>query len=654
MTDERAETNGALAMSDDEITEAILDAEIDAELLKRALDIEERAFGRHHPDVARTLINHALLCRAQGRISDAVVHHRRAAEVVEFNLSRNLVAGSERQKLAYLSRFSWTTDLAISLHQQSAPGDQQAFASALTALLRHKGRGLDAMTDAIAQLRGRASERDQALFAQLADARSQLAALLFRGYSRGNAESYRSLAEKLEKQMEQLEAELGSRSADLQAQLQPVTLAAAQALLPPDAALVEFAFYRPIDPLLREPAAPRYAVYALTARGEQYWADLGEARAIDRAVYEWRQALSNPRRDDHKQLARALDGEVMQLIRSLLGETRQLLIAPDGALNLAPFAALVDEDGRYLAERYSISYLTSGRDLLRLRNRAPHQQPPLIVADPDFGERPDCGAKPAINAAQSGNTGVKFEPASSSQPRPNCVIPPPGYAAPLPGTAAEAEEIKKLLPQATVLTRKLATETALKQASAPSLLHIATHGFFPEDAAPGTSLTLGRRLLLQHAPVGAPVTPIAQLASPALHSGLVMAGANLRRSGEDDGILTALEAAGLNLRGTRLVALSACGTGLGAVKTGDGVYGLRRALVLAGAETQVISLWAVSDQGTSELMPGYYQALQAGQGRGEALRQAQLQMLANPRRQHPYFWAGFIVSGEWANLDGQR
>jgi CHAT domain-containing protein len=139
-----------------------------------------------------------------------------------------------------------------------------------------------------------------------------------------------------------------------------------------------------------------------------------------------------------------------------------------------------------------------------------------------------------------------------------------------------------------------------------------------------------------------------------LRSGLALAGVNVRGSGEDNGILTALEASGLNLWGTKLVVLSACDTGVGEVKNGEGVYGLRRALVLAGAETQMMSLWPVSDEGTRDLMIGYYTALQAGQGRGEALRQVQLKMLARPDRQHPFYWASFIQSGEWASLDGKR
>lgn len=115
-----------------------------------------------------------------------------------------------------------------------------------------------------------------------------------------------------------------------------------------------------------------------------------------------------------------------------------------------------------------------------------------------------------------------------------------------------------------------------------------------------------------------------------MRSGLALAGFNLRQSGDQDGVLTALEAAGLDLRGTQLVILSACETGVGDVANGEGVYGLRRAFVLAGAESQLISLWKVDDQGTKDLMVKYYDRLLANTGRSDALRQTQLAFLNDP------------------------
>jgi CHAT domain-containing protein len=100
--------------------------------------------------------------------------------------------------------------------------------------------------------------------------------------------------------------------------------------------------------------------------------------------------------------------------------------------------------------------------------------------------------------------------------------------------------------------------------------------------------------------------------------------------------------------------LSACDTGLGEVKNGEGVYGLRRAFTLSGTETLMMSLWSVSDYSTRELMTNYYKNLKAGIGRGESLRRVQLEMLKTKGREHPFYWAPFIQSGEWANLDGKR
>jgi CHAT domain-containing protein len=215
------------------------------------------------------------------------------------------------------------------------------------------------------------------------------------------------------------------------------------------------------------------------------------------------------------------------------------------------------------------------------------------------------------------------------------------------------------LPGATLLTKSQATKVALSQIQAPILLHIATHGFFLEDLYLASTGGRGAQALNNDPQQTVRDLELelerrgVRIESPLLRSGLALAGANEHKE-DDNGILTALEVTGLNLWGTKLVVLSACDTGVGEVKNGDGVYGLRRALALAGAETQVISLWAISDIATRELMVSYYRKLRQGQGRGEAMRGVQLEMLNKARWRHPYFWASFIQSGEWANLEGKR
>jgi CHAT domain-containing protein len=189
-----------------------------------------------------------------------------------------------------------------------------------------------------------------------------------------------------------------------------------------------------------------------------------------------------------------------------------------------------------------------------------------------------------------------------------------------------------------LLLRGEATEASLKQLHGPRILHLARHGFFLDDQDT-------RRMVLRSA----------ALEDPMLRAGLALAGANARRSGfGEDGILTALEAAQLDLRGTKSDVLSACETGVGEVRNGFGVVGLRRGLLLAGAQSLVTSLWNVGDLATQELMVSFYENLTSARGpargRSAALRAAQLRMLAKPGYAHPYYWAAFLNTGDWTAL----
>jgi len=491
---------------------------------------------------------------------------------------------------------------------------------------------------------------------------------------------YQQKIKALEELREKLENELSRRSAGFYQPPNPAPIATVQAAIPPAAALIEFAIYRPFDPKGKDDkrafGEPRYVAYILSRRGEVQWKELGEAKAIDDAVDDLRQALRDPQRNDVRQLARAVEERVMQPVRALTGDATQLLISPDGELNLIPFAALVDEQGRYLIQRYSFTYLTSGRDLLRMQVAREAKSKPLVVANPSFG-------KPATESLAT--TMKPTAPGSRRRSVTTGRDLSEVYFAPLGGTAQEARSIQALFPDANVLSAAQATESAVKQVNAPRVLHLATHGFFLSEpgadrgpqpgspagvvgatGSPAQGATRGISTAAVSVPpavAGGSVAPTAtrgsnansKIANPLLRSGLALANANLRnKDSSDDGILTALEASGLNLWGTKLVVLSACDTGVGEVRNGEGVYGLRRAFVLAGAESLVMSLWPASDYTTRELMTSYYKNLKQGMGRGEALHQVQLDMLKRNPKLHPFYWANFIQSGEWANLDGKR
>jgi CHAT domain-containing protein/Flp pilus assembly protein TadD len=634
-------------------------------LYLRALAINEKVLGPEHSLTANSLNRLAVLYRAKGDYAKTIEFQSRCNDVSDRDLVRNLASGSERQKLTYLNQTSVYTDLTISLHAQSAPNDKNAKRAALKVLLQRKGRGLDAMTDAIAALRRRLSPEDRTLLDQLQDVRSQLSVLTLRGGGSEGLEKHKANLKALEEREEKLQNDISQRSAEFRVQSQtqstPMTIEVIQKVLPPGAALIEFAQYRPSDPKeaneekrLRK---PRYLAYVLPSQGESLWVELGDAESINKKIDALRKALRDKRRQDVKRRARAVDQDVMRPVRSLLGKTRRVFVSPDSELNLIPFAALVDERNQYLVKRYHFTYLTSGRDLLRLQEKIKSKSAPVVMADADFniassshkgkGAQNPTSYTSTVNVANDSTIAgdeqfgpklgeVEFEPLKR-----------------LAASAEEAREVKRTLKQATVFLRSEATESALKQVSSPSILHIATHGYFlEEEVRPGSKTSESTRIAVRKKSDDS--TASVKLENPALRSGLFFAGANKGKSGDDDGVLTALEAAGLDLWGTKLVVLSACDTGVGEVLNGQGVQGLRRALVLAGSECQMMSLWPVSDTGTRELMIEYYKRLKAREGRSEALRRVQLKMLANPKRSHPFYWASFIQSGEWANLAGKR
>jgi CHAT domain-containing protein/Tfp pilus assembly protein PilF len=615
------------------------------ETQERVLSLALKSFRPYHGLPLTALGNIARTYAAQGDIAHAVAFQTRAEENMETALALDLAIGSERQKLAYIDSLGQRTDRTISLHANLAPNDQAACALATLVLLQRKGRVLDAMSASLSALRQRFNAEDQKLLDELNSTTAQLAKLALDGPQKLSPDEYQKQLTALEEQKERREEAISQRSAEFRAQSQPITLSSVQGAIPRSAALIEFAIYHPFDPRAQNNSEAygkaHYIAYLVRASGDVQWKELGAAQEIDAAIGQFRQALRDSQRKDVRDLARAVDERVMRPIRALLGDTTQLLISPDGELHLLPFAALVDEEGRYLIQRYSFTYLTSGRDLLRMQVARESKRQPLVIADPTFGEPlKELLAKTASTGNQTALEGRRRSVTTGSDLA-------EVYFAPLGGTAQEANTILKLFPGASLLTGAQATESAVKKIAAPGLLHIATHGFFLQDdemAAPGKS---------QAAAV--PVKAKAWVANPLLRSGLALAGANSRHEdGSDDGILTALEASGLNLWGTKLIVLSACDTGLGEVRSGEGVYGLRRSFVLAGAESLVMSLWPVSDYSTRELMVSYYRNLKQGMGRGAGLRQVQLDMLKRNRQLHPFYWANFIQSGDWSSLDGKR
>lgn len=596
-----------------------------AALYTRSIAASRKHLGNDHPTVAGLLTRQASLSWRRGRLEEALAGFQRAQAAQARYNEGFLFTSSEARKVAWLEAL--VTDVYRRVSFSTASTGLASTQLGFISVLQYKGRVLDSMSDSVARLRQSVAAADQQLFEELASVANELSVLTYQGPEDLTLAEHAQRVQDLQQRQERLEARLAERSREFRQQVTPVTLAAVRKALPPRTVLVEWFRYKPFDSQAADAKArwsePRYVAYLLRASGELVSVDLGDARGIDALVSDLRGALANPRSTDVQARSAALSQQIWQPLQPYLQGIEHVLMAPDGALNLVPMAALLDEQGRYITERYQITYLTSGRDLLRFASPTQLRGGDVVMAAPDYGPftRPTQSGEPLLaqRSVDIDRSGLQFRP--------------------LAGTAQEAVAIGKLLdlqPDGLLVHAK-ASEANLKQLKGPRILHLATHGFFLSDqqlsGSTGSMLPRGE--------------------NPLLRSGIALAGANARRSGgRQDGILTALEAAQLDLRGTELVVLSACEGGVGEIQNGEGVYGLRRALVLAGVQTQITSLWKVADEPTRRLMVDYYRGLLQGRGRSASLREAQRAMLAIPTRAHPYFWASFVPIGNWTPLPG--
>lgn len=584
----------------------------------QALAVQEKIHGAESSKLISTLHLLAQACRGAQKYETALEYLRRANSLMELDLQRNLVSGSGRQKQLYINRMPYVNDLTISLNINCLPDNSLAVETALELVLRMKGRSLDAMAGSIETIRKRASAEDRALLDELKEKQAMLASLTLRGPGNVGAAKHNENLKALAEEIEQLESRIGQRSVEYRLQLQPVDLRSVKKALPVGFALLEYVVYRPYILSEGKYGKSRYAVYVLGQTGVK-WADLGDVEEIDRMVAAMRGLLRRPSGNSRelKSAASDLYRVLMKKALALSAGNKRLLICPDSTLNLLPFDALVDERGRYLVESYEVSYLTSGRDLLRLGGRVQSREEPVVIANPDYGK----GSGPLL-------LGKQYEPLR-----------------PLKETAREAELLKQEFNTARLAMREQATKQFLQSVSGPKFLHIATHGAFIDTSSEDAVNNARNITVLENGLVD---DETVKNTNPLLRSYLFFTGAN---STDSQGTMTALELTSTDFWGTKQVVLSACDTGVGEVKAGEGVYGLRRALLLAGSESQIMSLWPVSDRATRELMARYYKALKRGDSRSAAMRQIRLAFLKKTHLQHPYYWASFILSGDWRSVD---
>jgi len=612
-------------------------------LFRRSLAIHEKVLGPEHPDTATSLNNLAILYAAQGRSGESLTLMERAQESDRRQIDQILGFAPEAQQTQFLATRENDFFVYINLIRQHFPDDPKAIRNALDVWLTRKGILLETQKRIQDVLATGDNPQAQEIFVKLIGIRQELARLVSGVPGKEGTEAYQKRIVDLTSRKEILEGQLSrlSQAFAQQRKTRIATTVTVASALPTGAVLIEMAQIKDFDFKTGKWGASRYLAFVLSpGKGSDVsLIDLGEADSIDQKAASFKKSLGNSKilPDVLAKQSNDLYRVIFAPLTSALGKSRQIFLSPDGSLNLIPFEILRDDKGRYLIETHTFHYVSAGRDIAGYGMIKEKGQKTLLLGDPDF----DLAAKQT--------TGEKERPLTRSRHMQGLTF------SRLPGTKEEVEAIAALLGRSNcdTYTGERARESVLMQMKSPRVLHLATHGFFLSDQDWSSLMddkSRGITITAKAAPSGK--KPV-RIENPFLRAGLALAGANrsLALEGVAEGILTAEKILGLNLRGTDLVVLSACETGVGDVKNGEGVYGLRRAFTQAGAKSLVMSLWEVPDRETKELMVSFYKNLQSGKmNRAAALRIAALKQreMVKARYGHdnPYYWGAFVFLGE--------
>jgi CHAT domain-containing protein/tetratricopeptide (TPR) repeat protein len=625
-----------------------------APLLARALAIQEKSLGPEHPDLALTLTSQAELAAHTGATTDAFAIAARAEALSREHLRLTVRTLPERQALAYASSVPPAIDLMLKLAALRA-GDSQMSTTAWDAVIRTRAMVLDEMASRHRAASAGGAKEIAGLAEAFASARQRLATIAVRGIRNEPPERYRRLGEQARAEKDRAERALAETSVEFRddQSRSRVGLHELSAALPPESALVAFVRYRD--------AEPSYLAFVLRGSNKApAIVPIGNAARVDRLILEWRKQLdreamsgrtvANLGEAAYRRVAGQLSQLVWDPIVKHLSNAKRVFIVPDGSLHIVSFASLPTGRSGYLAESGPlIHYLSAERDLFMTEASPPAGEGLLALGDPlyDSGLAPAApgtsfrGARSSCRDFQS----MQFDQLPASSKEVDQVVALWKQSHP-----PEAPPSPKLSPSEAIrLTGAAATESAFKsQAPGKQILHLGTHGFFLGD---GCASALERSATTTPAGVS---TKIAR-ENPLILSGLILAGANHRNGAtqdQDDGVLTAEEVASLNLSGVEWAVLSGCDTGVGEVRAGEGVFGLRRAFQVAGAKTVIMSLWPVEDQTTREWMTALYQGrLAKKMDTANAVRDASLALLHQRRAKglstHPFHWAAFVAAGDW-------
>lgn len=567
-------------------------------IIEEVLSLYQNYFGENHPDFLKSLEDLAVISWKQGDFGQA---NEKFAQVISTYLEvveKNFAAMSEYEKGQYWAKIRPSILKYYNYASQRYRDDPQLLTEMYNIQLKTKG----ILFGASSRIRNEIlNSNDKALITQYLEwQKSREDLLLYYTYSKSQLSELKIDLEAAEQRANQLEKELSRQSTAFAAanKLPNVSFEQVKGALAPTDVAIEVIGFPSFDNsftkekiyafLIADPNA-QYPSIAILNNGNEL--DGKYAKGYRNMV---RLKVDNP----------VLYEKYWQDVDKKLGGVKNVHLSLDGVYFQVNISALQKPDQTYVADAMNFHLYSSTRDLLTQRKTASPNKSANFFGFPEYGNQ--------------------------------------GLLAALPGTKAEIDAISQITKlkgyQTETFLVQHASESNFKKIKSPRLLHVATHGFFLQPSQTSSEKILG-------------IEVSQAMDNPLLRSGLMLANAENAMSAvsqpanevntADNGILTAYEVLSLNLNNTDLVVLSACETGLGEIKSGEGVYGLQRAFQVAGAESVIMSLWKVSDEATKNLMTHFYREWMNGKSKNEAFIAAQRQL----RKQFsaPYYWGAFVL-----------
>ena len=569
--------------------------------LIEARDIRKEILGVDHPDYIKSVEDLALVHWQQGKTDQAEAEYLEAMTASMTFVDRYFAPMSEAEKAKYWAKLQPRLQRFYNFATQRSAERPNLVTTMFEYQIKTKALLLNASNKIRTSIM---NSGDQALidkYVSWLDKKEELARLYTLSHAEREEEGVDLAA--IEREANQLEKELSSESADFGSgygSKQAVTFNDVKNGLAPDEALVDIIQFHEYNKSFTDQI---WYVALITDKSKSQPSLVLFKNGVDLEGVHL-----NTYRNAIYDLATEKDSyqAYWAPIAAQLNNPKRVFVSPDGAYNLVSLATLQGPDGSYLIDAHETVIISNAREAIELKQPAglTHHRTATLFGYPSYGDL--------------------------------------GKVSMLPGTKTEVENINEILTEGgyktTMYLEGEASEDNLKVAHT-GILHIATHGFFLPDVS-----RVKREKLLG-------IETRALQDNPLHRSGLLLANAEATmygsggdHSSSNNGILTAYEAMNLNLDGTELVVMSACETGLGDVKSGEGVYGLQRSFRVAGADAIIMSLWQVSDEATMELMTTFYINMADGSDKRTAFLDAR--KAVKKKYPQPFFWGAFVLVGE--------